>query len=113
MNNIEYKEWEHFKGDAWKTNIDVASFIKDNYTEYTGDDSFLSEPTEKTKKVLSKIEKLLQKEMKLGLLDVDLKNISGINSFKPGFIDKKNEGPERFRKSSKMLWLLNSYHGTQ
>jgi len=43
--------WINFKGEIWKNNIDVASFIRDNYTEYTGDDSFLEGTTKRTDKV--------------------------------------------------------------
>ena len=34
--------WEKFKGNLWKENINVENFIRENYTEYTGDDSFLT-----------------------------------------------------------------------
>ena len=34
------EQYEGFKGDKWKNEIDVKQFILDNYTEYTGDDSF-------------------------------------------------------------------------
>lgn len=111
MDKVEYKEWESFKGETWKNNIDVATFIKDNYTEYTGDDSFLCEASNKTKKVLYRIEKLLQKEMKCGLLDVDLKHISGINSFKPGFIDRKNEVILGLQTDKPLKRIVNLYGG--
>ena len=29
-----------FKGDCWRTGIDVRDFIQNNYTPYTGDDGF-------------------------------------------------------------------------
>ena len=49
MNN-EILEWENFKGEAWKKEINVSAFIDDNFTEYTGDDKFLTSPSTKTKK---------------------------------------------------------------
>ena len=59
------------------------NFIHSNYTLYEGDDSFLENPTDKTKKVWSKCEKLLKEELEKGILDVDTKTVSGINTFKP------------------------------
>ena len=47
-------EYDGFKGEKWKEEINVKQFILDNYTEYTGDESFLSEPTEKTKRLNNK-----------------------------------------------------------
>ena len=34
------KQYEGFKGDKWKNEIDVKQFILDNYTEYKGDENF-------------------------------------------------------------------------
>ena len=39
---MEHKNWMGFAGESWKEHIDVRSFIQDNYTIYTGDESFLS-----------------------------------------------------------------------
>ena len=44
-----------FKGDCWRTGIDVRDFIQNNYTPYTGDDGFLVPATEKTKRVWNKL----------------------------------------------------------
>ena len=107
-NNIQ---WKNFKGDIWKNEINVADFIKENYTEYTGDDSFLVGKSEKTSKVWAKCEKLLKKEMKKGLLDVELKRISGINSFKPGYIDKKNEVVVGLQTDKPLKRIVNVYGG--
>lgn len=111
MENKNFTEWEGFKGTAWRDSIDVATFIKDNYTEYTGDDSFLCGMTEKTRKVWTKIDKLLKKEMKVGLLDVDLKHLSGINSFKPGYIDKANEVIFGLQTDKPLKRIVNFYGG--
>ncbi|MBE5741221.1 MAG: formate C-acetyltransferase [Clostridiales bacterium] len=108
MENIE---WNGFKGETWKNEINVSDFIKENYTEYLGDDSFLVEKSEKTAKVWTKCEKLLKKEMEVGLLDVELKKISGINSFKPGYIDKKNEVVFGLQTDKPLKRIVNVYGG--
>ena len=40
--------WRGFKSGEWQDSINVSNFIKLNYTEYTGDESFLEGPTENT-----------------------------------------------------------------
>ena len=57
---------------VWQKEINVRNFIQKNYTLYTGDDSFLQPPTEKTKKVWGRCEELLRQEMANGgVLDVE------------------------------------------
>ena len=60
--------WKNFKGETWKKEVNVSDFIDNNYVEYVGDDSFLQPRSKKTNAVWSKCEKLLEKEMKKGLL---------------------------------------------
>lgn len=103
--------WLNFKGEIWKNEINVADFIKENYTEYKGDDSFLVGKSEKTSKVWEKCEKLLAKEMQVGLLDVELKRLSGINTFKPGYIDKKNEVVVGLQTDKPLKRIVNVYGG--
>ncbi len=110
MNN-EIFEWRNFKGEAWKKAINVSAFIDDNYTEYTGDDSFLKGKSTKTDAVWSKCEKLLEKEMKVGLLDVELTALSGINSFRPGYIDKENEVVVGLQTDKPLKRIVNVYGG--
>ena len=103
--------WRNFKGESWKKEINVSAFIDDNYTEYTGDDSFLQTKSERTNAVWSKCEKLLEKEMKVGLLDVELSALSGINSFKPGYIDKENEVVVGLQTDKPLKRIVNVYGG--
>ena len=111
MEEIKNLEWNNFKGETWKNEINVSAFIDENYTEYTGDDSFLTSVTEKTQAVWGKCQKLLRKEMEKGLLDVELKRISGINSFKPGYIDKKNETVVGLQTDKPLKRIVNVYGG--
>ncbi|MBQ8444567.1 MAG: formate acetyltransferase, partial [Clostridia bacterium] len=83
--------YKGFKGEKWKSEINVADFIANNYKEYKGDESFLAGKSKRTSAVWSKCDKLLAKERKVRILDVDLEHISGIDSFPAGYIDKKNE----------------------
>lgn len=105
--------WKNFKGEAWKENIDVANFILENYKEYRGDDSFLCSTSNKTKKVWQKCETLLAKEAKNGLLDVETKTISGINTFKAGYIDKKNEVIVGLQTDKPLKRIVNLYGGVR
>ena len=63
-------EWRGFKGNKWKSEVNVRDFIQNNYTSYDGNESFLANPT-KTTEELWGILKNLQKEerAKGGVLD--------------------------------------------
>ena len=50
-NNYAYR---NFKTNKWQNEINVSDFIKQNYSEYTGDELFLKPPTNKTIKLLNK-----------------------------------------------------------
>ena len=83
--------WRNFKGETWKTTIDVRDFIMNNVTPYTGDESFLTKSTEKTKKVWSILEDKMKVELEKGIYDVDTKTVSGIDAYNPGYISKDDE----------------------
>ena len=104
-------EWEGFKGTKWQNKIDVEDFIKSNYKEYTGDDKFLEGPTNKTKTLWKKCEKLLIKEQKKGILDVETKIMSGIDNYQPGYIDKKNEVIFGLQTDKPLKRIVNPYGG--
>ena len=107
----EIKAWKGFKGEEWKKEINVSAFIDANYKEYRGDDSFLAGKSKKTAKVWSKCEKLLAKERKLGLLDVDLEHLSGIDNFPAGYIDKKNEVVVGLQTDKPLKRIVNPFGG--
>ena len=72
--------------------INVRKFVYDNITPYDGDASFLSGPTERTKKLMEEVKKYLKEERdNNGLRSVDPSTISTITSHKPGYINKELE----------------------
>lgn len=82
----------NFKNGEWNESINLRDFIVRNYTPYDGSSDFLAGPTEKTKKLAEKMNKLLQAERNNGgVLDIDEHTISTITSHKPGYIDKDLE----------------------
>ena len=103
--------WKNFKGEKWKQTIDVATFIKENYKEYKGDESFLQGPTEKTKKVWATCEKLFVKENKKGVLDIELNKISGINSYGAGYICKQDDVVVGLQTDAPLKRIVNPYGG--
>ena len=114
MDEIFEKAWRGFHGDSWKEDVDLSNFIVRNFTEYKGDDSFLAGPTEKTKAVWSKCEKLLEEENKNGgCLDVETNILSGITAFAPGYIDKENEVIVGLQTDAPLKRIVNMYGGTK
>ena len=103
--------WNKFKGEIWKNEINVEDFILNNYKEYLGDESFLEEITDKTKKVLDKVTALTKEELKKGVLDVETKIISGIDNFDPGYIDKDNEVIVGLQTDKPLKRIVNLYGG--
>ena len=89
---MEHKNWNGFKPNVWQDEINVRDFIQANYKEYTGDSSFLSGPTERTKGLMKKVQDLFKLERQFGgVLDIDTATVSSLTSYSPGYIDKENE----------------------
>ena len=105
--------WKGFKGEDWKQTINVSAFIDQNYKEYKGDESFLKGRSKKTDAVWKKCEKLLAKERKVRILDVDLEHISGIDNFPAGYIDKKNEVVVGLQTDKPLKRIVNPYGGVR
>ena len=90
---MKFDEWKDFAAGEWQKEINVRDFIEHNYTPYEGDSSFLSGPTDKTKKLWNEVLDLFEKEKKSsgGVLDIDAKTISTISAHDAGYIDKDLE----------------------
>ena len=86
------KEWQGFKPGAWTESIDVRDFIQHNYTPYSGNEEFLSGPSQRTLRLWDELKVLLKREIDNGgVLDADEEVVSSITSHKPGYIDKELE----------------------
>ena len=89
---MNFKQWDVFNpAGEWTKEIDVRGFIQSNYTPYTGDDTFLAGPTDKTKKLWDKVLALFDEERKKGVLDADCKTPSAVNAYEAGYLDKDLE----------------------
>ena len=89
---MKFEQWKGFKEGKWQEEINVADFIKNNYTPYTGDSSFLAKATERTNALMAEVNDLLKKEReKGGVLDIDTENVSSLLSHNAGYIDKEKE----------------------
>ena len=81
--------WRNFKGRKWTEEIDVRDFIQNNYTEYSGDESFLADATPATNKLWGRLQEL-QKEERAngGVLECETEVVSGLTAYGPGYIDE-------------------------
>ena len=105
------EEWKNFKEGNWVKEIDVDSFIQENYESYDGDEKFLSAVTSKTKNVWDKCQELLKEELKKHVLDVDVDHMSGIDNFEAGYIDKDNEVIVGLQTDEPLKRIVNPYGG--
>ncbi|SMB84871.1 formate C-acetyltransferase [Desulfonispora thiosulfatigenes DSM 11270] len=106
-------EWNGFKEGIWTEKIDIQNFIQKNYTPYYGDESFLEAATIKTEKLNTKFNYLLLEELKKSVLGVDTKNVSGIDNFEPGFLDKENEVIVGLQTDAPLKRMINPYGGVR
>ena len=104
-------EYQKFNKGFWNEEINVSDFIKNNYKEYKGNENFLKGITQKTDKVWSKCERLLKEELEKKVLDIDVDNMSGINAFESGYIDKSNEVIVGLQTDAPLKRIVNPYGG--
>ena len=83
--------WRDFKGGNWTEKIDVTDFIKQNYTEYLGDESFLEGPTEATVELWNSLKEKFKIERERGIYDAETKIPSQIDAYGAGYINKDLE----------------------
>ena len=90
---MKFEQWNGFEKGDWENEINVRDFIQKNYTPYEGNSSFLTNPTEKTKKLWNEVLELYkkEKESKGGVLDIDTKTVSTVSAHEAGYIDKDLE----------------------
>ena len=91
-------EWEGFNPKGlWTSEINVRDFIQANYTQYSGDSSFLAGPTAATKKLFDELQKLQKAEHnkkcmgldgkeRSGVLDLDTDVVTGLTAHPAGYI---------------------------
>ena len=90
------QEWRGFQGTKWNTDVDVRDFIQNNYTQYEGDESFLSGPTDATNRLWDILQGLQKEERaKGGVLDMETKVVSSITAYGPGYISEDTKGLEQ------------------
>ena len=89
---INQTAWQGFVPGKWQEEINLRDFIQQNYHPYTGDESFLSGPTPRTKELMHKLENLMKLEQEFGgVLDIDTNTVSSLLNYKPGYLDKEKE----------------------
>ena len=87
--NLKQKEFEN---GIWNNSINVRDFVIKNINPYHGNDEFLVGPSNKTENLWNICKDAMKVERENnGVHSVDTDTISGVASFKPGYIDRENE----------------------
>ena len=76
------EEWRGFKTGHWVKDVNVRSFIQENYTAYDGDSSFLAGPTEATDKLWNEVH-------------METKVVSGITAYGAAYINEAEKDLEQ------------------
>lgn len=106
------EQWQGFKGKTWKEEVDVRDFIINNFSEYTGDESFLAGPTETTTQLWDQVMDLTKQEREAGgVLDMDTKVVSSITSHAAGYLNKEKEQIVGFQTEKPLKRSLMPFGG--
>ncbi len=112
MAKIMPKEWEGFNGGSWTSMIDVRDFIQKNYTPYEGDESFLAGPTDATTKLWEQVLDLFRQERENGgVIDMDTKIVSTVDSHEAGYLNKELETIVGFQTDKPLKRSLQPFGG--
>ncbi|WP_324825353.1 formate C-acetyltransferase [Sinanaerobacter sp. ZZT-01] len=87
-----FTQWDGFANGEWQNEINVRDFIQKNYTPYEGDEKFLCSVTERTERLMHKLNNLFALEREFGgVLDIDTQTVTSLLNYKPGYLDKEKE----------------------
>ncbi|MCG8581042.1 MAG: formate C-acetyltransferase [Bacteroidales bacterium] len=83
---------ETFVKGSWNEQVNVRDFVQKNITPYDGDSSFLSGPTERTKKLWNIcLDAIKEERANNGVRSIDTETVSSIVSHEAGYIQKDLE----------------------
>ena len=106
------KAWVGFNLGDWCDRVDVRDFIQKNYTPYEGDESFLAAPTERTRRLMSKLEEKLKEEReKGGVVDIDTETVSSLTSYPAGYLDREDELIVGLQTAAPLVRGVNPFGG--
>lgn len=92
MEQKNFEQWNGFAAGDWQKEINVRDFIQKNVTPYEGTDEFLETKTERTDRLMERLNSLLKLEQDFGgVLDIDTQSVSSLTAYQPGYLDKEEE----------------------
>lgn len=92
MEQKNFEQWNGFTAGDWQKEINVRDFIQKNVTPYEGTDEFLETKTERTARLMERLNSLLKLEQDFGgVLDIDTQSVSSLTAYQPGYLDKEDE----------------------
>lgn len=103
--------WDGFRTGEWKHSVNVGNFIQKNVTPYEADEQFLAPISKNTQAVWDKASALIVEEIKKGIIDVETNAVSGVNNFKPGYIDQDHEVIVGLQTDAPLKRIVNLYGG--
>ncbi len=111
MAKIFEQAWEGFNPGRWSTAVDVSDFITRNFTPYDGDEEFLVEAADSTKKLWEQVCELNKEEQEKGVLDMDDDLVSTLISHGPGYLNKDLETIVGFQTDKPLKRSLQPFGG--
>lgn len=104
--------WRGFLGEVWRTRLDVADFVRDNYQPYFGSAEFLAAPSARTKRLWGKCLDLMARERAAGgVLEIDTRRVAGITAWPPGYIDRDDELIVGLQTDKPLKRMVNPWGG--
>ncbi|MBR2343559.1 MAG: formate C-acetyltransferase [Clostridia bacterium] len=92
MTETKINAWRSFNAGKWQETVDVRDFIQKNYTPYESDGSFLSGPTERTRRVMAALEEKLREERERGgVIGIDTETVSSLNTYSAAYLCREDE----------------------
>ena len=84
--------WRGFCDGEWCKTVNVRDFIQKNYTPYEGGEEFLVPATERTKRLMGKLEELFKIERERGgVVGIDTETVSSLINYPAAYLDKDDE----------------------
>ena len=106
------KAWVGFNLGDWCETIDVRDFIQKNYTPYEGDESFLAAPTERTRRLMAKLDAKLKEERDAGgVIGIDTETVTSLTAYPAAYLDQEDELIVGLQTGAPLVRSVNPFGG--